>query len=213
MPTCPPAGNEQVAAAAAVSKPDGYLCRPVHSTFDQLTYCQYYEEVIVGAGQPRTAPHHWTDQVPDRPHYVHRRQRGQTICRMNILYPSSGDMFYLKLLLLHTSPQSFEEARTVDGTVYTTCREAAQALGLLHDDAEGQLCFNKARDSGYSPAQLTALLVTLIVDGDEHGREILEGNSDTLTADFAEESSLPSDVVWKKCLRDIANSSRPWAGP
>ena len=124
---------------------------------------------------------------------------------MNILYPSSGDVFYLKLLLLHNSPQSFEEARTVDGTVYTTFWEAAQALGLLHDDAEGQLCFNEARDSGYSPAQLRALLVTLIVDGDEHGGDILESNRDILMADLDEEVSLPSNVVWNRCLRDLAN--------
>ena len=124
---------------------------------------------------------------------------------MNILYPSSGDVFYLKLLLLHTSPRSFEEAGTVDGTVYTTFREAAQALGLLHDDAEGQLCFNEARDSGYSPAQLRALLVTLIVDGDEHGRDILESNRDILMADLDEEVPLPSDVVCNGCLRDLAN--------
>ena len=75
--------------------------------------------------------------------------------------------------------------------------------GVLSGD-EGQLCFNEARDSGYSPAQLRALFVTLIVDGDERGREILESNSNTLTADSAEEASLPSDVVWNRCLQDIA---------
>ena len=95
--------------------------------------------------------------------------------------------------------------RTVDGTVYITFQEAAQALGLLYDDAEGQLCFNEARDSGYSPAQLRALLVTLIVDRDEHGGDILESNRDTLMADLDEEVSLPSDVVWNRCLRDLAN--------
>jgi hypothetical protein len=60
--------------------------------------------------------------------------------------------------------------------VYKNYHNAAMALGLLHDESEGQLCFNEARESGYSPAQLRSLLVTLIVDGDEHGREILESN-------------------------------------
>ena len=80
--------------------------------------------------------------------------------------------------------------------MYTTFREAAQALGLLHDDAEGQLCFNEARDSGYSPVQLRALLVTLIVDGDEHRGDILESNREILTADL--EVSLPYDVVLRQ---------------
>ena len=66
-------------------------------------------------------------------------------------------------------------------------------------------CFNEARDSGYSPAQLRALLVTLIVDGDEHRGDILESNRDILMADLDEQVSLPSDVVWNRCLRDLAN--------
>ena len=77
--------------------------------------------------------------------------------------------------------------------------------GLLHDDAEGQLCFKEGRVSGYSPVQLRALLVTLIVDGDEHGGDILESNRDILMADLDEEVSLPSDVAWNRCLRDLAN--------
>ncbi len=112
-------------------------------------------------------------------------------------------MFYIKLLLLHSSPRSFEQARTVDGTVYDTYHNAAQALGLLHDDSEGQLCFNEARDGGYSPAQLRSLLVMLIVDGDEHGREILD--SDILMADLAEQECIPTEMTWNACLRDISN--------
>ena len=51
-----------------------------------------------------------------------------------MLYPSVGEMFYLKLLLLHTSPRSFLSARTVDGTVH---KSATRALGLSDDDTEG----------------------------------------------------------------------------
>ena len=61
---------------------------------------------------------------------------------------------------------------------------------------------NEVRDSGYSPVQLRALLVTLIVDGDEHGGDILESNRDIL---LDKEVSLPSDVVWNRCLWDLAN--------
>ncbi len=55
---------------------------------------------------------------------------------MNMLYPSSGEVFYLKLLLLHTALRSFILARTVDGTVYESFQAAVRALGLLDDNAE-----------------------------------------------------------------------------
>ncbi len=90
-------------------------------------------------------------------------------------------------------------------TVYNTYHNAAQALGLLHDNSEGQLCFNEARDGGYSPAQLRSLLVTLIADGDEHGREILDSNSDILMAYLAEQECIPTEMTWNACLRDISN--------
>ncbi len=145
-------GNEEVAAATTVSELQRYLCRPEDPVFDQLQYCEYYEQYVVGAGRPRC----WTDVVPGKPHFVHPRLKRQLIARINILYPNSGDVFYLKLLLLHSSPWSFEQARTVDGTVYDTYHNAAQALGLLHDDSEGQLCFNEARDArGASPVEIS----------------------------------------------------------
>ena len=65
-------GNEQVAAATSVSKLQRYLCRPLDTAFDSLNYCEYFEQFIVGASRPRTAETSWVDQVPDRPHYVHR---------------------------------------------------------------------------------------------------------------------------------------------
>jgi hypothetical protein len=48
-----------------------------------------------------------------------------------------------------------------------------------------------ARESGYSAAQLKSLLVTLIMDGDEHRREILESNAEILMADLVEEGESP----------------------
>ena len=49
----------------------------------------------------------------------------------------------------------------MDGTVHSNYQEAAEALGLLDKDSEGELCFKEARDCGYSSQQLRGLLVTL----------------------------------------------------
>lgn len=74
----------------------------------------------------------WWDQVLDHQVYVY--QRGEKIYRMNMLYPSSGVVFYLKLCLLHTSPRFFILARTMDGRVHESFQAQARALGLLDDN-------------------------------------------------------------------------------
>ncbi|XP_047136847.2 uncharacterized protein LOC124813603 [Hydra vulgaris] len=66
------------------------------------------------------------------------RQRGsnKVIVRMYIVSPI-GEIFYLRMLLLHVrGAVSFEDLRTVNGTVFNTFREACSQLGLLQDDAE-----------------------------------------------------------------------------
>ncbi len=62
--------------------------------------------------------------------------------------------------------------------VCDTYHNAAQALGLLHNDSEGLLCFNEA---------------------------ILDSNSDILMADLAEQECIPTEMTWNACLRDISN--------
>lgn len=61
------------------------------------------------------------------------------------------------------------------------------------------------RNAGYSPAQLRSLLVTLIVDGDEHGKEIVDSNQEMLMADLAESVCIPMEMAWNACPRDLSN--------
>ena len=59
--------------------------------------------------------------------------------------PKEGERFYLRLLLLHRSgAKSFEELRTVDGTLYSSFREAALAMNLLQSDEEWERCLKEA---------------------------------------------------------------------
>ena len=144
---------------------DRYLSRPEDAIFDIIKYCEYYEQYMVANTLPWTATMVWRDQIPGHQMYVYQRLRGEKNCRMSMLYPSSGEVFYMKLLLLHTIPSSFLLARTVDGTVHESFQAPTRALGLLDNDTEGELCFTKAVESGYFPAQLRCLLVTLVMDG------------------------------------------------
>ena len=183
---------------------DRYLSRPEDTTFDSIKYCEYYEQYMVSNTIPRRATATCRDQVPGHEMYVYRRLRGEKICRMNILYPSSGEVFYVKLLLLHTTPRSFLLARTVDGTVHDSFQAATWALGLLDNINEGELCFTEAVESGYSPVQLRCLLVTLIMDG-APAQELLESNRDILMADLSEVPGTLVDVAWNRCLQNLSD--------
>ena len=75
--------------ATTVSLLDRYLARPVDTMFDEVRYCEYYEQFMVSNSLPRGATESWRDQIPDHQMYVYRRLRGEKICRMNML-PQCG---------------------------------------------------------------------------------------------------------------------------
>nr|XP_047124283.1 uncharacterized protein LOC124806990 [Hydra vulgaris] len=66
------------------------------------------------------------------------RQRGSDKVVVRMYKVSSFcELFFLRLLLLHVKgAKSFEDLRTVHGTVFNTFREACYHLGLLQDDIE-----------------------------------------------------------------------------
>ena len=64
------------------------------------------------------------------------RQRGSNNVIVSV-YSPTGKAFFLRLLLLHVKGEmSFEDLRTVNGTVFNTFRETCSQLGLLQDDIE-----------------------------------------------------------------------------
>ena len=78
--------------SARLSKLDRYFGRPVDSQFDDVKYCEQFEQYMVAATLPRTAETSWRDSVPGQEMHVYKRLE-EMICRINLLYPSSGDVF------------------------------------------------------------------------------------------------------------------------
>ncbi|THH16004.1 hypothetical protein EW146_g4565 [Bondarzewia mesenterica] len=78
---------------------------------------------------------------------------------------NAGDVFYLRLILLHTPAQSFLDARTVHGTIHDTFHDAAKALLLVNDANEGLLALEEAVDSLHTPTQLRFLFIRIIIEG------------------------------------------------
>ena len=92
------------------------------------------------------------------------RQRDFAIGRMYYVQPTSGEKFYLRLLLtVVKGATSFGHLRTVNGFLYPTFKQACIALGLLEDDQEWTQCLQEASVM-QTGSQLHFLFVTIIRD-------------------------------------------------
>jgi hypothetical protein len=92
-----------------------------------------------------------------------RRDDG-AIGRMYHAHPSSGERFYLRLLLTCIKgATSFDDLLTVDGVQYHTFKEACFVRGLLDDDREWNQCLREAKDMAVG-RQLRHLFVSILRD-------------------------------------------------
>jgi hypothetical protein len=91
-----------------------------------------------------------------------RVQNRFALGRMFYAHPSSGERFYLRLLLtVVKGATSFEDLLTVNGIQLPTFKQACIHLGLLEDDGEWIQCLEEAKhmQSGH---QLRSLFVTIL---------------------------------------------------
>jgi hypothetical protein len=66
------------------------------------------------------------------------------IGRVRYVHPTTGELFYLRMLLMSArGARGFDDLKTYGGVVYGTFREACRAWGLLGDDAEWSHVFNE----------------------------------------------------------------------
>ena len=134
-------------------------------------------EASSGAADSGIAPaaQQWryTD-IPD--HYVwdgsttswKRRQRrakgGRILARMYAVSPKDLERFALRLMLLHVPGAcGFQHLRTVEGIIYGTFREAAQARGLIQSDKEIELTLEEFILSECSPIKLCDFFALLLI--------------------------------------------------
>ncbi|XP_074374098.1 uncharacterized protein LOC141714479 [Apium graveolens] len=110
------------------------------------------------------------DEIPqhyvwnDSDHVWTLRKRGKKIGRLMYTHHSSGEIWYLRLLLTKIKgPKSFNALKKVDGVVYPTFKEACMKLGLLDDDNEWIELIEECSKSGFPP-QIRELFVHNIVN-------------------------------------------------
>lgn len=93
-----------------------------------------------------------------------QRQRGMVIGRLSEVHASSGDAFYLRMLLMRNKGStSFTDLRTVAGIVYGTFKEACNALGLLKNDNQWDEALGENSHSAF-PGQLRAMFVHILTN-------------------------------------------------
>ncbi|KAI5387551.1 hypothetical protein KIW84_073598 [Lathyrus oleraceus] len=65
------------------------------------------------------------------------RQKGYTICRLIWVPPTTGELYYLRLMLTHVKgPRSYNDIKIVNNVIYDTFRDACFAMGFIGDDRE-----------------------------------------------------------------------------
>jgi len=90
------------------------------------------------------------------------RKQGSAVGRMFFVHPSSGELYFLRLLLNTVKgPKSFEELRTINDHVHPTFKAACIALGLHRDDCEWDNCLQEAA-SAHTGCQLRSLFATIL---------------------------------------------------
>ena len=97
-------------------------------------------------------------------HMTKRNNQNANIIRMEMLYPSAGEIWYLRLILLNRPCSSYKDAKTFEGIVYQTFQLSAIAHKYVESEKETSLCFQEA--SLFStPSELRFLFASLTIQG------------------------------------------------
>ncbi|XP_021974699.2 uncharacterized protein LOC110869784 [Helianthus annuus] len=113
------------------------------------------------------------------------RIKGKTIGRIHSVSLSTGEAYYLRILLNKVKgPTSFDDIKTVNGRVYDTFRDACYALGLLDDDSEYIEAIKEANISG-SAGYIRNLFATMLLSSTLSRPEVVwESTWKYMTDDF-----------------------------
>ena len=93
-----------------------------------------------------------------------RQKHEQTIVRMEMVCVTAGEIWFLRLLLLHRSSISFQDTRMINNTLYPTFQAAAVAANLVTDLTIARECFDQSVGLS-TPQALRGLFATLTING------------------------------------------------
>ncbi|XP_058746103.1 uncharacterized protein LOC131618973 [Vicia villosa] len=139
---------------------------PIHGRSPSVERLYFHLE---GENPVYYTDHELIDEVLDKPNKRYRRwkprKRGRTIGRLIWVPPSTGELYYLRMMLMVVKgPTCYEDIKKVGGIVRESYRDACFEMGFLNDDKEYVAAINEAKDwgSGYF---LRKLFVTMLLSG------------------------------------------------
>ena len=190
-----------------------YFARPYDGIFEQLTYIQYFEKYCLYKYDPQnTEPLRGFDFLekysPAFPRFiVRKRMKGEVVARIQTVSPRTGDLYYLRVLLLHRPARSFSDLQNINGHHYSTFQEAATALGLFANQLEAELTLKEAVDSFSSPQQLRFLFCHLMLNIPMNTIGLFWQYLEPLSADYLDTYQSPQ-VATDYCLSDLSRFLR-----
>jgi len=127
-----------------------------------------------------------------------------SITRLNMLCILSGEIYFLRELMLHCALSGYRDAKTVNGVQYTTFQESALARGLIQDRGEAVHAFKEAVIY-FTPAELRGFFVMLTINGyatmdvyrDPHYYRLLQ-------LDFLHEANTTQLIADQKLIKDLS---------
>src|SRR5438876_5438980 len=181
-----------------------YFRRP--GTLAALKYTDYFEQYSLtqddgtplDSGEYQETPHVQYPSLRICP----RKREAES--RIDTVRPGTGELFYLRALLMCQAAMSFEDLRTVDGHLYPTFSEAAHALGLFQNQNEAIVAMEDAIADFKSPAQLRFLFVHLILEGGP-APEMWSKFWPSLIEDYVNFEHLPEELAVDKALLHISD--------
>lgn len=99
------------------------------------------------------------------------RKRGRSIGRLIWVPPSTGELYYLRMMLtVVKGPTCYEDIKFLGGKVQHSFRDACFEMGFLNDDKKYVAAINEANNWG-SRHYLRKLFVTLLLSGTVNRRQ------------------------------------------
>ena len=164
-----------------------YIYRP--EALAQLKFSEFFAKYHYQKPKPTNDGEWYEIIVPhlSKPVYIVRWIRNpDRLCRIIMLFPQIGELFYLRVIMRARPIISEKDAKSFNGVVYTSYQLAAKAAGLLDDVNEAEMVFTEAMlSNGYTPPKLRAMFILLTAEGwPTLGLLKVENNITTMTNDF-----------------------------
>ena len=121
-------------------------------------------------------------------------KKKELVIRLGSVPITSGEIWYLRLLIRNTYPTKFEDLYSFNNVRYETFQECCVARGLLNHENEAQIAFEEALVDS-SPPELRSFFVLLSLQGFPTLKIFNDPNhKNSLRADLNNENELLIDL-------------------